>query len=136
MKAIAYAQAGAEIVIITGRRANKLDDVRAVIGKESPSCRVLALSCDVKDEKSVDDLFATLKAQGVHLDVLINNAGSSAGKGSIADSDPSLWWGDYVSPTTKGSTSFAAFRRQFGPLQRVRVQVSHWDIPEQDLEAV
>ena len=95
-KVLAFARASVRTGIVTGGHANKLDDVEADIEKESSWCRVLALSCDMKDEKSVNDLFAALLSQVIHVDVLVNT-GSSVGRGRIADSDPSLWWVNYVS---------------------------------------
>jgi hypothetical protein len=36
-------------------------DVKVSIEKESPACKFLALRCEVKDEKSIENLFAELR---------------------------------------------------------------------------
>lgn len=102
----AFAQANAKMVIITGRRIEKLEAAKVSIETESQACRVLALSCDVKDEKSVKNLFAELKTQGLTVDVLVNNAGTRESKGQIVDTDPKTWWGDYVSVLPKHIYSY------------------------------
>lgn len=55
-------------VIIIGRRLNKLQEAQRLV----PALQVF--QCDVAQPVAIDALFATLQAQGVVLDVLINNA--------------------------------------------------------------
>jgi NADP-dependent 3-hydroxy acid dehydrogenase YdfG len=57
---------------------------------------LLALSSDVKDEKSIENLIAELRKHNVQVDVLSNNTGTSNSWSSIKDSGPTTWWGDYV----------------------------------------
>jgi uncharacterized oxidoreductase len=55
-------------VIIIGRRLDKLQEAERLV----PALQVF--QCDVAQPASSDALFATLRAQGIVLDALINNA--------------------------------------------------------------
>jgi len=64
------------IVVLVGRRKDKLDDVAkegAAQGGKS-----LAIAADVKDSSAIKALFAKVKQQFGRLDVLFNNAGMGA----------------------------------------------------------
>lgn len=97
LKAIAmqYALAGADTVVISGRSAGLLEETKSIIQKNAPNCTVLPVPTDVIDEASVQKLFDSLPRTP---DILINNAGSSQSQTSIADSDSSIWWSDWVNP--------------------------------------
>lgn len=66
-----FADAGAR-VFITGRRQGELDQAVALIGG-----RVVAVQGDVTVEADLDRLFATVKAGGGALDILVTSAGVS-----------------------------------------------------------
>jgi NAD(P)-dependent dehydrogenase (short-subunit alcohol dehydrogenase family) len=68
----ALAREGAS-VIITGRDQEALRRATDEITRSGGS--VVSHVCDVRDEDSVDDLFADIGRHFPHLDVLINNAG-------------------------------------------------------------
>jgi NAD(P)-dependent dehydrogenase (short-subunit alcohol dehydrogenase family) len=52
----------------------------------------LALACDVTDEHSVRDLYARVRSQFGHIDVLFNNAGiSPSDDGSVLDTGYEAW---------------------------------------------
>jgi NAD(P)-dependent dehydrogenase (short-subunit alcohol dehydrogenase family) len=70
--AIALAQAGYSVVI-AGRRQAPLDEVVALGGSE-----VRAVIADVTDEAAVNNLFAMATREFGRVDVLFNNAGSTA----------------------------------------------------------
>jgi NAD(P)-dependent dehydrogenase (short-subunit alcohol dehydrogenase family) len=60
-------------VIITGRDEEALHRATQEITRSGGS--VVSHVCDVRDEDSIDDLFAVIRRHFPHLDVLINNAG-------------------------------------------------------------
>jgi NAD(P)-dependent dehydrogenase (short-subunit alcohol dehydrogenase family) len=68
----AFARAGYALVI-TGRDRARLNSA----GKQLGQCHaeVMALSCDIRDAKSVGEMFAELRGKHQTIDVLINNAG-------------------------------------------------------------
>lgn len=87
-----FAQASAANIVLVGRGAQKLQTVRRDLAAQYPSITILAESCDVASEASVNALFARLAGQNISIDILINNAGVAAEYSSIKDSDPSSWW--------------------------------------------
>lgn len=52
---------------------------------------VLAYGVDVRDRRAVEAMFEDLKAKGVAIDVLVNNAGLAAGMEDIKDGNPDDW---------------------------------------------
>lgn len=82
--ALALAEAGA-VVVVCGRRLQKLDEtVQAV---EHAGGRALAVQADVSDENAVTWLVQTTLDHFGRVDILINNAGVSAGGAIHALSD-------------------------------------------------
>jgi NAD(P)-dependent dehydrogenase (short-subunit alcohol dehydrogenase family) len=71
--AVALAKAGFTVVL-AGRRADALDETAALV---APG-HALAVRTDVSDPASVEALFATVKERFGRVDVLFNNAGTSA----------------------------------------------------------
>ena len=85
--AIAFLREGYRTVL-AGRRREALEETRKLCGAVAE--RVLVVSCDVTDPKSVSQLFADCKRRFGRLDVLFNNAGVSLG-GSIEDVSIKDW---------------------------------------------
>ncbi|WP_354643050.1 SDR family NAD(P)-dependent oxidoreductase [Kitasatospora camelliae] len=67
--ALAFAEAGAEQVLITGRRADRLAEVAAL----HPA--IVPLVADVATEEGADLVAEAVRARGGALDVLVHNAG-------------------------------------------------------------
>ncbi len=63
-------------VVLTGRRLPTLTETAALAGEHQTNAHTVA--ADVSDPASVSSLFAQAKARFPHLDLLFNNAGSSA----------------------------------------------------------
>ncbi len=84
-----FAAAGYNL-IITGRRKEKLDQLKTSLEKEQ-DCKVLALCFDVQNRKAVDDAFSTLPIEWQNIDILINNAGLAVGRDSFEDADINDW---------------------------------------------
>lgn len=77
-------------VIITGRRNDRLEELKMQLEKEY-RINVLTLCFDVQDRRAVNDAFAALPPQWQKIDVLINNAGLALGKDSFEDADINDW---------------------------------------------
>jgi NAD(P)-dependent dehydrogenase (short-subunit alcohol dehydrogenase family) len=77
--ALALARAGWQVVL-AGRRAEALDQTRAIAQEESPSlaAQLLPVPVDLTDEAAVQALFDTVASRHGRLDLLFNNAGSGA----------------------------------------------------------
>jgi NAD(P)-dependent dehydrogenase (short-subunit alcohol dehydrogenase family) len=73
-------------VVVTGRREQPLRDVAAAIGESG-----LAIPADVTDEHSVASLFEHVRARFGRLDLLFNNAGTSAAPAPLAEITAQQW---------------------------------------------
>ncbi|WP_207262826.1 SDR family oxidoreductase [Desulfovibrio sp. Huiquan2017] len=62
-------------LVITGRRAQRLDDLKAAL---SPA-KVHILSFDVRDREACDQAIQSLPGEFANIDVLVNNAGLALG---------------------------------------------------------
>jgi NADP-dependent 3-hydroxy acid dehydrogenase YdfG len=87
--AIKFASAGDD-VIITGRRNERLIELKAQLEKEY-GIHVFALCFDVQDRQAVNAAFENLPEYWRRIDVLINNAGLALGKDSFEDADINDW---------------------------------------------
>ncbi|MFJ2744713.1 SDR family NAD(P)-dependent oxidoreductase [Streptomyces sp. NPDC087440] len=72
-------------VVLTGRRADRLEHVAKEIGAAGGSATVHPL--DVTDRDAVRQFAATLD----RVDVVVNNAGGAVGAEPVADADPADW---------------------------------------------
>ncbi|MEO6497867.1 MAG: SDR family NAD(P)-dependent oxidoreductase, partial [Mucilaginibacter sp.] len=84
-----FAAAG-DNLIITGRRAERLSEVKTVL-ENTYGVKILALVFDVRDRKAVARELGNLPADWKHIDILINNAGLAAGRDSFEDADMDDW---------------------------------------------
>jgi len=97
---LVWAAAGASTIIITGRHETSLQETAEEIKKVSSGTKVLAIPCDVTDQKGVEDLFSKIKLEVEKLDVLICNVGGMKHPGAglrSGDMKAEDWWGDIVS---------------------------------------
>ncbi|WP_327751767.1 SDR family NAD(P)-dependent oxidoreductase [Sphingobium sp. SJ10-10] len=74
-------------VVITGRRAERLDALVAELGAD----KVHAISFDMRDEAAIDAALAALPADFVQIDLLINNAGLALGTAPAQQADLGQW---------------------------------------------
>jgi 3-hydroxy acid dehydrogenase/malonic semialdehyde reductase len=74
-------------IIAVGRRAEKLDALRAEIGAD----KLLALPLDVSDRDAVAEAIAGLPASWAEIDVLVNNAGLARGLAKAQDAKLDDW---------------------------------------------
>lgn len=74
-------------VVISGRRAQRLEQLRQEIGPES----VQAVTLDVRDESAVKEAIEALPEPFSAIDVLVNNAGLALGLNPAPSCDMSDW---------------------------------------------
>lgn len=90
-KACAYIFAKNEYdVIITGRRAERLEEVKKEI-ESTYSCKVITLSFDIQNKTATFEAIEKLQQQKDSIDVLINNAGLALGKAAFDEGDIEDW---------------------------------------------
>ena len=90
--ALQYAHAGVGAIILCARSSGELDEVGSAIKSVNDSVRVHKHSVDVASESAVASLATNVESKESRLDILINNAGSSAPWVPIHASKPSEWW--------------------------------------------
>jgi short-subunit dehydrogenase len=84
-----FAAAGYDVVL-TARRKERLEQVRAAVAARRPDARILPLLCDVDKDESVSEAFKQVAEQFGRLDALVNNAGFGS-YGSVEKSPPELF---------------------------------------------
>jgi 3-hydroxy acid dehydrogenase/malonic semialdehyde reductase len=73
-------------VVITGRRKDRLDALRAELG---PRCHAIAF--DVGDRAAVTAAFESLPPEFAEVTILVNNAGNAIGKDLVQNGDLDDW---------------------------------------------
>lgn len=91
--------AGAEGVVIAGRRQEKLDEVVASTEQYNKrSTKVIGVKTDVKIEQDTNNLFEQVKTTfGRPADVVYANAGWVSELKPSAEESVKTWWSVYVS---------------------------------------
>ncbi len=91
-KAIAerFAKEGGYTICITGRRAERLNEVAEELRKKYQST-IVTLHFDVRDKIQVANAMEELKKQVSQIDILVNNAGLASGLGTIDTGDIEDW---------------------------------------------
>jgi 3-hydroxy acid dehydrogenase / malonic semialdehyde reductase len=87
--ALLFAEKGYDLVI-TGRRKERLDELKAEIEKKF-STKVVALCFDIRKSGEVAKAIESLPAEFKKIDVLINNAGLAAGSSPIHEGNIDDW---------------------------------------------
>lgn len=77
-------------IIITGRRQDRLTDLRKSIA-EKHKVNVTELKFDVRNREEVESAVNSLNPELKKIDVLVNNAGLAAGLSAIQDGDIQHW---------------------------------------------
>jgi len=77
-------------VVITGRRAEKLESVEEVI-RSKTDADVLSLTFDIRDQEAVKKACGKLTGKWAQVDVLVNNAGLAAGLSQIHEGSVDDW---------------------------------------------
>lgn len=77
-------------VVITGRRAEKLEKVEEAI-RSKTDADVLSLTFDIRDQEAVKKACGKLTGKWASIDVLVNNAGLAAGLSQIHEGSVDDW---------------------------------------------
>lgn len=77
-------------LIINGRREDRLKKLSASLQKQF-DIDVLPMVFDVRDRKSVEDIFTDLPPEWMKINVLVNNAGLASGLDPLQEGDPDDW---------------------------------------------
>ena len=77
-------------LIITGRRAERLDAIKAEFEK-AYNINVYSLNFDIRERLAVESAFSSLPENWKNIDVLVNNAGLAAGLDFIQDGNVDDW---------------------------------------------
>ena len=77
-------------VVITGRRAEKLERVEEAI-RSKTDADVLSLTFDIRDQEAVKKACGKLTGKWASIDVLVNNAGLAAGLSQIHEGSVDDW---------------------------------------------
>ena len=81
--------AGGYNMIITGRRADRLEEIKTTL--EAMGAEVVTLAFDVRDAEAATKAIASLGEGWQEIDVLINNAGLALGLDKEYEGDPTDW---------------------------------------------
>jgi 3-hydroxy acid dehydrogenase / malonic semialdehyde reductase len=76
-------------VIITGRRADRLEKLARTIKDQGGTC--LPLTFDIRNKDEVDQAIQSLEAKWRDIDILINNAGLGRGLDKLHEGRPEDW---------------------------------------------
>ncbi|KAI5242345.1 NAD(P)-binding protein [Aureobasidium subglaciale] len=90
----AWAIAGAQGVVLVGRRVASLQEPKEAILTINKDIKVLAIAADLASETDVEILFKQVKEFFKRVDVVVNTAGTMTG-GLLGDLPPQQWWTDF-----------------------------------------
>ncbi|KEQ88965.1 NAD(P)-binding protein [Aureobasidium pullulans EXF-150] len=90
----AWAIAGAEGIILVGRKASLLQEPAGAISSINKDVKVLTMTADLTSEADVEELFSQAKTTFGKVDVVVNTAGTMTG-GPVGDMIPQQWWTDF-----------------------------------------
>ena len=86
--AVQLADLGVSRIVLTARRAERLEHLRAILIASNPALRVDTITADLSDPADVTELIGALNSlEGFACDILINNAGFGD-LGSFESSEP------------------------------------------------
>ena len=78
-------------VILTGRRADRLQNLQNELQQAHPGIRLHSLCFDVRDKEAVARAMDELRTHFSRIDILVNNAGLAAGLAPIQEGDTDDW---------------------------------------------
>ncbi|KAK5047678.1 hypothetical protein LTR84_006343 [Exophiala bonariae] len=89
----AFAQAGADALILTALEHSELEETKQQVQAINPECRIFLKALDVRDSDAVESFVDdAAKWSGYRMDILCCNAGISPPLQPIAETDPHRWW--------------------------------------------
>jgi NAD(P)-dependent dehydrogenase (short-subunit alcohol dehydrogenase family) len=90
--ALAFAQADAYAIIITGRTQKTLLETKAELEQINPVTKVRTFVGNVTDADAIRTIFESIKQEFGHVDVLVSNAGYLPNRAPISKQDPDDFW--------------------------------------------
>lgn len=125
----AFITASAARVIIIGRSTEKLSRARGeleqVAQSQSKDTHIIAESCDVTDQKSVDALWAGFKEDNITVDVLVLNSAKFATPQPLLDMDEGELWSQFEANVRAPYDFAKKFHSQPGEESRVSQYVGY-----------
>jgi uncharacterized protein len=85
--AVQLVDLGVAHLVLTARRADRLEELRACLVASNPALRVETIAADLADASAVTSLLAEMDKRGFSPDIVINNAGLGD-LGTFETSDP------------------------------------------------
>ncbi|ETS87530.1 hypothetical protein PFICI_01358 [Pestalotiopsis fici W106-1] len=98
--ALAFGQAGASRVIITGRRAEATTEAAAMLSSQVSSdgnnnTQFIGVTNDIADPAAIESLWNDLEARSISVDVLVLNAARFSEAQGLLERGIEAVWGDY-----------------------------------------
>ena len=95
-----WARAGAQGIVLVGRRLERLHAVAQTLQSEKPGLDVVPMAADMASDEDMKSLFTRIKdGFGRAPDVIVSSA-SSPGPGTpILEAETDQWWNAFVSPS-------------------------------------
>lgn len=86
----AFGAAGYDL-LLTGRRSERLKELKNELTREFDDCEVVLLCFDVRDRVATEAALGSLPEECRRVDVLVNNAGLASGLEHIDEGSPADW---------------------------------------------
>lgn len=86
----AFGAAGYDL-LLTGRRSERLKELKNELTREFDDCEVVLLCFDVRDRVATEAALGSLPEECRRVDVLVNNAGLASGLEHIDEGNPADW---------------------------------------------
>ena len=93
--AIAFAQAGAKVIILTGRRVQELEDTKRKIESAGLKSELLVRALDVTLESEVEQVFDEALSRYGPTDICVFAAGHLSLRGKLSESTVSNYWDSF-----------------------------------------
>lgn len=121
--AIAFAQADARTIVLTGRRSGPLGETKAKIESAGLKCETVIETLDVSSEPDVERVFDTVLTHYGPIDICVHAAGHLAEKGKLTETTLSNYW-DTFEVNVKGAFLINhAFLNQTGEDEKERILI-------------
>lgn len=109
----AFAEAGARVIALCGRRLDPLNKVKNEINSRRLGADVVVFTLDITMDTNVKKVFADFCQQYGPIDILINSAGHISDKGTIAESSLENFWTSFEITCKGGFLIAQAFLKHY-----------------------
>lgn len=90
--ALAFANAGATRLAVTGRRDGPLQETKKTVESEVPGAKVLTVQSDISDANSMKNALNRVREQLGKINILVANADYLPYFEPVLDAEPEEWW--------------------------------------------